>query len=139
MADEKRRDRKEISVIKVEITTKSERRRDKAIVMDMMRRETEEEIEIEVMMERTRREGEIEIEMVGEMDVIEAMIQEIKTEAEIIRLMIEITTELSIEVIMATRIVGDKVQVTTLIIILSHRIINIHKSRRLCWRVFRGI
>ena len=137
MADEKRRDRKEISVIKVEITTKSERRRDKAIVMDMMRRETEEEIE--AMMERTRREGEIEIEMVGEMDVTEAMIQEIKTEAEIIRLMIEITTELSIEVIMATRIVGDKVQVTTLIIILSHRIINIHKSWRLCWRVFRGI
>ena len=135
MADEKRRDRKEISVIKVEITTKSERRRDKAIVMDMMRRETEEEIE--AMMERTRIEGEIE--MVGEMDVIEAMMKEIKTEAEIIRLMIEITTELSIEVIMATRIVGDKVQVTTLIIILSHRIINIHKSWRLCWRVFRGI
>ena len=95
MADGKRREQREIPVIEVEIATKSERRTGKATEMDMMRRETEEEIEIEVMMERTRREGEIE--MVGEMEVTGAMVQEIKTEAVIIRIMIEIPTELSIE------------------------------------------
>jgi hypothetical protein len=124
-ADGKRKEQRETLVIKAEIAIKSEKRRDKVIVMDMMQRETEEEIE--VMMERTRKEGEIETEMVGEMDVTEAMMQEIKTEVEIIRAMIEITTEVPIETIMATRTVGDEIRVTSLIIILSHRIINTYK------------
>lgn len=118
MTDGKRRELRGTPVIKVEIAIKSEKKIDKATVTDMMWRETEEEIE--AMMERTR----IEIEMVGEMDVTEAMIQEIITEGEIKRVTIEIPTAVSIEAIMATRIVGGEGLLTTqfLIVILSHRI-----------------
>lgn len=130
MTDGKRRELRGTPVIKVEIAIKSEKKRDKATVTDIMRRETEEEIE--AMMERTRIEGEIE--MVGEMDVTEAMIQEIMTEVEIKRVTIEIPTAVSIEAIMARRIVGGEGLLTTSIFNChfkpqnSHRIISRCKS-----------